>query len=479
MSNREGETLTPDICVIGAGSGGLSVAAAAAQFGVEVVLIEKGKMGGDCLNYGCVPSKALLAAAKRAYDMETSRGFGISPAIPLIDPIAVNTHIREVIAAIEPNDSVERFTGLGVRVITAPARFTGPKTVAAGPHTIKARRFVIATGSSPLAPPIPGLDQVPYLTNETLFDNKEKFTHLLIIGGGPIGMEMAQAHNRLGMPVTVIERMKVLSKDDPEMSAVLLHRMRAEGVTILEGTDIIAAAQTGMNEITLSVKNVDGEGQLKGSDLLVAVGRGPNIDGLNLDAAEIAFDNRGIKVSNGLVTSNRRVFAIGDVIGGAQFTHAANYHAGIVIKRALFRIPARVNDDLMPWVTYTDPELAQVGLMEDDARKRYRKINVLRWPFSENDRAQAERRTDGSIKVITLPNGRILGATIVGVQAGEMIQTWSLAISSKLKIGQMTKFIAPYPTRSEATKRAAYAHFLPKLTNPLVRKTVKVLNRLG
>jgi pyruvate/2-oxoglutarate dehydrogenase complex dihydrolipoamide dehydrogenase (E3) component len=475
---RAKEAISADICVIGAGSGGLSVAAAVAAFGRSVVLIEKHKMGGDCLNYGCVPSKALIAAAKRAHAMRTAGPFGIQSVDPVINPQAVQQHVKSVIAAIAPNDSVERFTGLGVRVIQAGGRFINNTTVEAGEYRITARRFVIATGSSPIVPPISGLESAPYFTNETIFDNATKIEHLIVIGGGPIGMELAQAHRRLGSRVTVLEGAKALAKDDPEMTALLLKQLREDGVDIREGT-FVEHIETTNGRVRVRVKCDGKDDAVEGTHILVAAGRKPNLNDLNLDAAGIKFDKRGITVDSGLVTSNRRVFAIGDVAGGLQFTHVANYHAGIVIRRALFRLPAKVNNGTVPWVTYTEPELAHIGVSEPEAVAQKRSVKVLRWPFHENDRAQAERETEGHVKVITDPKGRILGATIVGPHAGELIQMWSLAISQGMNIKAMTGWISPYPTLGEVNKRAAYKFFSDKAGSPLVRKVISWLAKFG
>ncbi|HRY07200.1 MAG TPA: FAD-dependent oxidoreductase [Hyphomicrobiaceae bacterium] len=470
--------LSVDLCVIGAGSGGLSMAAAAVAFGQRVVLIEKGRMGGDCLNFGCVPSKALLAAAHRAHLMRSSGAFGIRPVAPEIDAKGVHDHVHAVIAAIAPNDSAERFEGLGVKVIQAPGRFIDKETVAAGDYEIKARRFVIATGSSPLVPPIPGLAETPYFTNETIFDNAEPIAHLIVVGGGPIGMELAQAHLRLGAKVTVLEGLKALSKDDPEMAGVVLDRLRREGLDIREGAKVQRVdGANGAIRVTI------GEGEaaeiVEGTHILIAVGRRPNVSELGLEAAGVAYERTGIKVSSGLVTSNKKVFAIGDVAGGLQFTHVANDHAGIVIRRALFGLPAKVNVGVVPWVTFTDPELAHVGLSEAQARARHGKVSVLRWPYHENDRAQAERVTHGHVKVVVGKSGRILGASIVGAQAGELIQMWSLAISQRLKIKAMTGFISPYPTLSEINKRAAMTYFASVPSHPMVRKVIGLFAKLG
>ncbi len=478
VADQGREAIQCDLCIIGAGSGGLSVAAAAAAFGQSVVLIEKHKMGGDCLNYGCVPSKALLAAGKRAQAMRTAAPFGIAPVEPVIDAKAVHDHVQSVIAAIAPNDSVERFTGLGVRVITAAGRFIDRDTVIAGEHRITARRFVVATGSSPVVPPIPGLDTIPYFTNETIFDNQRPIPHLVVIGGGPIGLEMAQAHRRLGSRVTVLEGLKALGKDDPELASVVLDALRREGIEIREGAKV-ERVEGGLDLARLTVSTAAGSEIVEGSHVLVAAGRKPNLSDLGLDAAGITFDKRGIGVDRGLVTSNPKVFAIGDVTGGLQFTHVANYHAGIVIRRALFRLPAKADNAQVPWVTYTEPELAHVGLGEAEARAKAGTISVLRWPLHENDRAQAERATEGHVKVVTDKRGRILGCSIVGDHAGELIGMWSLAISQKMNIKAMTQWIAPYPTLGEVNKRAAYRYFATAAGNPLVRKAIAFLKKLG
>jgi pyruvate/2-oxoglutarate dehydrogenase complex dihydrolipoamide dehydrogenase (E3) component len=475
----QGGTINADICIIGAGSGGLSVAASTVLLGMKVVLIEKHLMGGDCLNTGCVPSKSLIAAARRAHEMRTAGKFGIRAVEPEVDAAALNDHIKSVIAGIARNDSIERFTGMGVEVIQAPARFRDKHTVEAGDTLIKAWRFVIATGSSPAVPPIPGLDKVPYLTNETLFDLREPIGHLVVVGGGAVGMEMAQAYLRLGAKVTVLEGLKALGRDDPELSDVVLKYARAEGMVIREGARVErVSGWPGVVQVTIATS--EGSEVVEGTHLLVAAGRKPNVHGLNLEAAGIKYDNRGIMVSDGLITSNRRIFAIGDVIAGGQaFTHVANYHAGIVFRRALFRLPAKVQRELIPWVTFTDPELAQVGLTEDQARQKHGAIQVFRWPYHENDRAQAERATEGFVKLVTDRKGRILGAGIVGREAGELIQIWSLAISQGLKITAMTRWIAPYPTLGEISKRAAMGTYALSAGKPLVRKAVGLLRKLG
>lgn len=467
-----------DICVIGAGSGGLSVAAAAAQLGVSVALVEKGKMGGDCLNYGCIPSKAMIAAAKQAKLMSSGEKFGIEAVEANVDYQKVLEHVRGVIAAIAPMDSVERFTGLGVKVIKAEGKFINRNTVEAGEYEITARRFVVATGSSAGIPPIDGLEDVPYLTNETIFENAIKPTHLIVIGGGPIGMELAQAHRRLGMEVTVLEMFAPLAKDDPELTAIVLDQIVRDGVEIRSGIAVKNVMMRGL-DIRVTIEENGKEKYIDGSHLLVAAGRRPNVAGLNLDAAGIKFSPRGIEVNSRLKTSNSKIYAIGDVTGSLQFTHVANYHAGIVIRSAIFRMPVKVNTDIVPWVTYTDPELSHVGLGEEDARKRYGDIKILRWPYAENDRAQTERKTDGMIKVITTKNGKIVGASIVGQSAGELILPWVLAITQGLKIGAMTSMIVPYPTLGEISKRVSFGFYTEKLSSPWLKKLITFLAKFG
>ena len=472
-------TLRPDICVIGAGSGGLTVAAAAASFGVDVVLIEKGKMGGDCLNYGCVPSKAIIAAGKHAHAIAEAPHFGVHGGELQVDYKKVHAHIRSVIDTIAPNDSVERFTALGVKVIEAAGAFIDPNTVVAGDYEIKARRFVVATGSSPFVPPIPGIDTVDYLTNETLFDRTRKARHLIVIGGGPIGMEMAQAHRRLGSQVTVVEGLKALGKDDPELAAIVLDRIRGEGVEIMEGATVTGVRKFGRAGVRVTVKTADGEKTVDGSHILVATGRAANVEGIGLSQAGIEYDRRGIKVKANMKTTNKRVFAIGDVAGSLQFTHVAGYHAGLVVQQILFRAPAKENAGIIPWATYTDPELAHVGLGEEDARKRFGQIHVLRWPYAENDRALAERKTDGLIKLVTDRKGRIAGASIAGAGAGEMINMWALAIANGMKLSNVRGYVPPYPTMTEIGKRAVISYYSPMTRKPFIRRIIGFLRRFG
>ena len=469
-----------DLCVIGAGSGGLSVAAGAAQLGASTVLIERHKMGGDCLNTGCVPSKALLAAAKAARGWRGAQAFGISYAPPSVDFAAVNRHVHEVISAIAPNDSVERFESLGVKVIQGTGRFVGPRDVMVDGTRVRARRFVIATGSSAAVPQIPGLERVPYLTNETVFENTELPRHLIIVGGGPIGLEMAQAHQSLGSAVTVLEASRILPKDDPELSELMRRHLVAQGIAVRERVKVVGVEPEG-SRIVAVLETKDGrEERIVGSHLLVAAGRRPNTAGLDLEKAGISYGPKGITVDARLRTSNRRVFAIGDVAGGPQFTHVAGYHAGIVIRNALFRLPAKVDYRALPWVTFADPELAHVGLTEEQARATHGDdITILRWPYHENDRAQTERTSYGLVKVVTTKSGKILGSSILGAHSGELIQVWVLAISQGLNIKALAGMIAPYPTLGEINKRAAGAFFTPKLFSNGTKLLVRILAHFG
>jgi pyruvate/2-oxoglutarate dehydrogenase complex dihydrolipoamide dehydrogenase (E3) component len=467
--------ITTDICVIGAGSGGLSVTAGAVQMGAEVVLIEKDKMGGDCLNTGCVPSKALLAAGKHAQAFRTSGPFGIKPATPNIDFAAAMAHVREVIQGIEPHDSVERFESLGVNVIKGAARFTSRNEVAVGERRIRAKRFVIATGSRATVPPIPGIDDTDYLTNETLFENSACPDHLIIVGGGPIGIEMAQAHYRLGAKVTVLERMRALPNDDPDLAAIVVKALLDEGVSIREEVNIASVSgKTGDVRVTLQ----DGE-EIRGSHLLMATGRAPGVADLGLDEAGIQYSRSGVEVDSRLRTTNKRVFAIGDAKGGLMFTHLAGYDAGIVIRNILFKLPTKANYSAIPWVTYTDPELSQVGLTEAQAKGQYGDaIKVVQWEYAENDRARAERITSGLIKVVAGKRGKILGAGIAGTGAGEIIQPWQIAVAKGYKMADMAGIISPYPTLSEISKRAAGSYFADRLFSPRTRKIVRLLLKL-
>lgn len=473
------ERLEADICIIGAGSGGLTVAAGAARLGQRTVLFERDRMGGECLNNGCVPSKALLAAAKAAKAVRQASRFGIRTAPPEVDFAQVRAQVQAAIASIAPHDSVERFEGLGVRVIRAEARFAGPREVEGGGVRVRARRIVIATGSKPVVPPVPGLEAVPYFTNETLFDNPVLPGHLVVVGGGPVGIEMAQAHALLGSRVTLIETGRILARSEPEMTAILRAGLERDGVAFREGSQVVRVEQDGPG-VAAVVAGASGEERIGGSHLLVATGRRPNVAGLDLERAGISVDPvSGLQVDARLRTSNRRVYAVGDAAGAPFFTHRAGYQGGIVIRNALFRLPARADRQPLPAVTYTDPELASAGLTEAEARAAHGEIKVLRADFRDNDRAVTEGETEGRIKIIARRNGKILGASILGPHAGELIQVWGLAMSRGLKIGAIAGMIAPYPTFGEISKAAAGSFYEDVVFGPRARWLVRFLGRFG
>lgn len=473
------EEISCDICVIGAGSAGLSIAAGAAQLGARTVLIEADRMGGDCLNSGCVPSKSLLAAAKAAKAVRSAGRFGVEGGEPRVNFKAVNAHVRGVIDSIAPHDSVERFTGLGCTVIEARARFIDDRTIEAGGKTVRARRFVITTGSRAAIPPIPGLTEAPYFTSETIFDNTILPDHFLVIGAGPIGCEMVQAYRRLGARVTLLDIGPMLPNDDPEATAVVRETFAAEGIDVFEQVEILRIEKC-EDGVAVVLRQGGGEKRIEGSHLLIAAGRKPNVENLGLDVAGVRFSAKGIDTDPRLRTTNKQIFAAGDVTGGLQFTHMAGYHAGIVIRNALFRLPSKNEPKAMPWVTYTDPELAQAGLNEAQARERHGDgVRILRADFKDNDRARAEGETLGFLKASVTKSGHILGATIVGHNAGELILPWVLAISQGLKIGALANLVAPYPTLSEITKRAAGGYYTPTLFSSRTRKLVRFLGIFG
>lgn len=475
-----------DLCVIGAGSGGLSVAAGAARMGARVVLIEKGEMGGDCLNAGCVPSKALLAAAHAAQGARRAGRFGIKTGKVSADAKKVFAHVRGVIDAIAPHDSQERFEGLGVTVIRAAAAFTAPDVVEAGEARVRAKYFVVATGSTPFVPAIDGLAALRPLTNETVFHLSVIPEHLIVIGGGPVGCEMAQAFRGLGAAVTLLEMERILPHDDRDAVEVVRTRLLEDGVVLHEGVRVVRA-EGAPSAPRVVVEDVSGhEHGIDGSHILVAAGRRSNVLGLGLERAGVDFTPHGIEVDARLrAVSNRRIFAIGDVVAiggkvGPQFTHVAGYHAGIVLKNALFKWPAKAKHTHMPRVTYTDPELAHVGLTENRARDAYPDaVRVLKAEFSDNDRARTEGEREGLIKVVVGRRGKILGCTIAGPRAGELIGPWVLAMERGLKIGALASTVAPYPTLSEVSKRAAGSYFTPSLYSDRMRAIVRLLLKIS
>ena len=446
--------------------------------GASVVLIEKGKMGGDCLNTGCVPSKALLAAAKVGHIIQEAGRFGWSTSVHTLDFKKMHQHINDVIATIAPHDSVERFEGLGVTVIQEEAKFQDEKTMETLSHVIQAKRYILATGSIPFIPPIDGLDSIPYFTNESIFELQDLPEHLVVIGGGPIGIEISQAFRRFGSRVTVLEAALALPKDDPEIVGQLKEILVQEGIIIHEHVRIISCSKTHTGVLITSRDAQNKPCDVIASHVLVATGRRPNIKNLHLEAAGIEYTQKGITVDAGLRTSNSRVYALGDCVGGYQFTHVASYHAGLAIRNSIFRLRSKVDTRAIPWVTYTDPELAHVGFLESQLQSQNINYRALRLPFGGNDRAQAEGKTKGEIKVLVSPKGLVLGATILGNQAGELIYPWVMAIQNNLKISAITSSIAPYPTLTELSKRVAGAFFTDKLFSPSMKGIVRFMMRI-
>jgi len=483
------ETITPDICVIGSGAGGLQVAVQAAAFGVGVVLVdvhrgEGGQTGPDPVRAGRLALSALVAAARHAHAVAQAPAFGVEVKSSRVDFGRVRDHVQGVIAARAPNVARERLAGLGVRVIEGAARFKDASTLAvAGDIEIAARRFVIATGSSPALSPIAGLEAVPYLTVETAFDLAVCPERLIVIGAGSVGLEFAQAFRRLGAEVTVVDTAQPLGEEDPECAAVVLDQFVREGIRIRRGAAVrVAQAHWPAvrdTELQLLLQGPDGEETVAGSHLLLASGRWANVVGLGLEAAGIKYDEHGIRVDRGLKTANRRVYAIGDVAGGRQGAQAADHQAGLVVRNALFRLPIRFDPEAIARATFTDPELAQTGLTEALARRRGYRIRVLRWPYRENDRAHAEGEARGHIKVVTSARGRILGVTIVGAGAGELISAWTPAIGRGADIRAFAGIAVPYPTLAEIGKWAATTYLMSGLTSSGVRRIIALLRRLG
>ena len=440
-----------DVIVIGAGAAGLTAAGGCARLGLRVALIERDRMGGECLNTGCVPSKALLAAARRAHAMRGD-AMGVSSAGAKVNFAGVRAHVHEAIAAIAPHDSVDRFTAWGVEVVHGDACFTGARTVRVGDRVLSAPRIVVATGSRPAVPDIPGLASVPYLTNETLFGLEELPRHLIVLGAGAIGIEMAQAFRRLGSEVTVLERGTPLPQHDVDAAAVVLGQLALEGVVLRAEAAVVSA---GMAEGGVQVVLADG-GTVLGSHLLIAAGRRAALDGLGLEAAGIRASPEGIEVDRRRRTSNPHVLAIGDCRVGPRLTHAAGYEGSLAVKAVGFGLPAGVDYEAPPAVIYTDPELAQLGLTEMEAWRRYKRVRVVQEAFADNDRSVADGTAAGFARVV-LAGRRIVGVTVVGAGAGELLLPWSLAMRGKASTWAMAGAIVAYPTRSDITKALGFA----------------------
>lgn len=472
------ESIKADIAIIGGGSAGLVAASGAAQLGQKVVLFENGEMGGDCLNYGCVPSKSLIAAARAAESARASGALGLDIAPPQTDWSRVRAHVHGVIETIAPIDSQERFEGLGVRVVRERARFTDARTIVSESFSVRARIMVIATGARAGAPPIPGLSDVPYLTNETIFEIDTLPGHLLIVGAGAIGLELGQAFRRLGAQVTLIEAGQLLGGADEEAADVLRATLAKDGVTLLESAKIERVEGAAG---AIVVHTASSAQRIEGTHILVAAGRKPNVKDLGLEAAGVSYDKHGVTTDAYLRTSNKRIYALGDIASREQFTHAAGLHGSLFVRNALFKLsPDRADAPPIPRVIYTEPEYAAIGLSEAEARERWgAKVRVLSVPMHDNDRAQTERDTEGFARLIVRSNGEILGAVIVGAHAGETIATIALAIANKLKIAAFTSsFVPAYPTRAEILKRAAGQFYTASLFSARTKFLVRLLAHL-
>lgn len=467
-----------DLVIIGGGVGGLVTASVAGQLGLDVVLIEREpNLGGDCLHYGCVPSKTLIRSAEVAHLARTASDFGVDAAVDRVDLGNVMGRVREVVEHIQGHDDPERFRSYGVDVRFGAARFVDPHTVALGDGVIHGRRFVIATGSSPAIPPIDGLDEAGYLTNETVFTQQELPGRLAVLGGGPVGVELAQAFARLGSDVTIIDvAERLLAREDAELSMELTHALHAEGLTVRTGTAVQSVSRSDDGKV-VRCNGPEGAQELVVDEILVATGRQPNVRDLTLENAGVDYGRGGIGVDARMRTSVKHIFACGDCCGPYPLTHAAEHQAGVVIANAVFRWPKKIDYRVLPWATYTDPELAQVGLTEAAAREQGLDIQVARFAFKDVDRALAEGHERGQVKLI-VHRSRIVGASILGPHAGELIHEAVLAMQTRAKIGSIVGMVHAYPTLSQIHRRALSSLYSPKLFSERTRRLVRWINRL-
>jgi pyruvate/2-oxoglutarate dehydrogenase complex dihydrolipoamide dehydrogenase (E3) component len=466
-----------DIGVIGGGAAGLTVASGAARFGLRTVLIERGpKLGGDCLHTGCVPSKTLIRTAAVRHEMRCAARYGLpSVDIPPVDMAAVNARIREVVGKIQEHDSEKRFCGLGVKVMFGEARFADGHAVDCSGERVSAGTWVLATGSAPAVPPIDGLADVDYLTNEDLFALDRLPASLAILGGGPIGCEMAQAFARLGTRVTIVQRnCQLLPVEDEDMAGVVRASLEAEGVSVELCAAVTGARQVD-GEVEVGFARTGRRHSLRAEKLLVAAGRVPRVDGLGLENCGVELQGRGIKVDGRLRTTRKHIFACGDVLGRYLFTHAAGYEGSVVLSNAVFRLPRKADYTWLPWCTYTDPELASVGLNEKRAADAGMEYSVWEEPFADNDRALAEGRPEGKIKLILGRRDKPLGVQIAGFHAGELAGQWTTALNGGVGLSRLASTVMPYPTLAEINKRVAGSVLAPRLFSPRVRKALTFL----
>lgn len=467
-----------DLVIIGGGPGGLVVASVAGQLGLRTTLIEReDTLGGDCLHTGCVPSKTLIHTARVAALMRRGAQFGLPSAHPRVDLAAVMDHVRSVVDRIQVHDDPERFRGYGVDVVFGEARFTGPREVRVGERHITGRRFVVATGSRPAVPPIPGLSEAGFVTSDTVWSLRELPDRLAVLGAGPVGLELAQAFARLGSRVTLLETAaRLLPGEDPEFGDTLRGLLEAEDIRVLTNVDVQRVGCSG-GTTTLHARAGDGAIEVEADRILVAAGRRAELDALDLDTAGVAYTDKGITVDARLRTSARHIYACGDCCGPWPFTHMAEYQAGVVIGNAVFRLPRKADYRVVPRVIYSDPELARVGLNETEARRRGLDVDILRFPIHRVDRAITEGETAGEAKLV-VRRGRLLGATLLGPHAGELIHELALAMQARLPVSRISATIHAYPTLAQIHRRTVNTLYAPKLFSPTTRRLVRWLQRL-
>jgi pyruvate/2-oxoglutarate dehydrogenase complex dihydrolipoamide dehydrogenase (E3) component len=465
-----------DIGIIGGGAAGLTVASGAAQLGAKTLLVEKDRhLGGDCLHYGCVPSKTLIRTAQAYHIMKHSQAFGL-PAVglPPVDFTKVRERIQSVIATIQKHDSEERFCSLGAKVAFGEPMFADDHSIQLNGRAISAKAWVVATGSSPDHPPIEGLDKTPYITNREIFSLDHLPESMVILGAGPIATEMAQAFCRLGTKVTVVQRSgQILSKEDKDMADEVMTVLTSEGVAFHLDTSVLGVKDLG-TEREVIIKNQVGETKsLRAEKILVAMGRDPNVEGLKLEEIGVQFDRKGIKVDDRMRTSQKHIYAAGDVTGAFQFTHAAGYEGGIVVSNAIFHLPRKIDYTFLPWCTYTDPELASIGMNEKSAKAAGIDYSIFSEAFKDNDRSLAEGERVGRIKMILDKSEKLIGVQILGPQAGELLSEWVAVLNGKVRLSTLASAVHPYPTLGEINKRVAGTYFSPKIFSDKVKKGLK------
>ena len=470
-----------DIGIIGAGAAGLTVASGAAQLGAKTLLIEKEKeLGGDCLHFGCVPSKTLICTSQAYHTMKNSQAFGLPPVeVPPVDFTRVKERIRSVIATIQKHDSEERFCSLGAKVEFGEPAFKDEHSVRLNGKSVSAKTWVISTGSSPERPPIEGLDKTPYITNKEIFSLDRLPISMIILGAGPVAIEMAQAFSRLGTTVSVVQRSgQILTREDKDMADEIMHVLASEGVCFHLNTAVLGVRDLGKEGEVVIKDNEGGTSHLRAERILVAMGRDPNIKGLNLEGIGVELDRKGIRVDERMRTSQKHIYGAGDVTGKYQFTHAAGYEGSIVVSNAIFRLPRRANYRFLPWCTYTDPELASIGMNEKAAKEAGIEYSVFAEPFQGNDRSLAEGEKVGKIKMLLDKNEKPMGVQILGPQAGELLSEWVAVLNGKVKLSTLASAVHPYPTLGEINKRVAGSYLFSKIFSDRVRKGLKLFFNL-